>query len=164
MVNDVSSPVGRVVVRFAVVEWFHPKRWPACRVGVQVPRVRAVKKRRPGCGKPHANLITRGQWPNPDVSSVLRSPRAGDFGLRAEVERTPIFSLRENAIAQEPGLSYPGCRLCVSRLGASIGGQAPSAFPVEDSESGSVCGPITGDPDPGTLSPSRVVPVCNRDC
>ena len=86
MVNDVSSPLGRVVVRFAVVEWFHPKRWPAYRVGVHVPRVRAVPKR-PGSGKPHANLITRGQWPNPDVSSVLRSPRAGGFGLRAEVER-----------------------------------------------------------------------------
>ena len=117
MVNDVSSPLGRVVVRFAVVELFHPKRWPACRVGVQVPRVRAVKKRRPGCGKPHANLITRGQWPNPDVSSVLRSPRAGDFGLRAEVERTGLFSLRENAIAKEPGSSYLKPWRCASRLG-----------------------------------------------
>ena len=30
--------------------------------------------------------------------------RAGDLGLRAQVEVTLLFSLRENAIAKEPGL------------------------------------------------------------
>src|SRR4051812_8787074 len=36
-------------------------------------------------------------------------------------------------------------------------------FPVCNSEPGSVFGLITGDPDPGTLSRERVVPVCNTD-
>src|SRR5262249_27579845 len=36
-------------------------------------------------------------------------------------------------------------------------------FPVWDFEPRSVFGPITGDPDPGTPSRERVVPVCNRD-
>src|SRR4051795_8651970 len=36
-------------------------------------------------------------------------------------------------------------------------------FPACDSESGSVFGPILGDPDPVTPSRQRVVPVCNSD-
>jgi hypothetical protein len=36
-------------------------------------------------------------------------------------------------------------------------------FPEEDFESGSVFGLIIGDPDPGTPSWDRVVPVCNTD-
>src|SRR5205807_7283417 len=36
-------------------------------------------------------------------------------------------------------------------------------FPVWDSEPGSVFGLLTGDPDPGTPSRDRVVPVCNGD-
>jgi hypothetical protein len=39
-------------------------------------------------------------------------------------ERTPLFSLRENAIAKEPGLRYPERWPCVSRLGCSNGGSA----------------------------------------
>ena len=44
------------------------------------------------------------------------------FLLPISEERTSIFSLRENAIAQEPALSYPQSWRCASRLGASIGG------------------------------------------
>jgi hypothetical protein len=40
------------------------------------------------------------------------------------VERTSLFSLRENAIAKEPGLRYPERWPCVSRLGCSNGGSA----------------------------------------
>ena len=36
------------------------------------------------------------------------------------VDVTPLFSLRENAIAKEPGSSYPERWRCVSRLGASM--------------------------------------------
>ena len=36
------------------------------------------------------------------------------------VDVTLLFSLRENAIAKEPGLSYPERRRCVPRLGASL--------------------------------------------
>ena len=63
MVNDVSSPLGRVVVRFAVVEWFHPKRWPAYRVGVHVPRGRAVRKatwmRQAACSSHHERSMAK---------------------------------------------------------------------------------------------------------
>ncbi len=40
--------------------------------------------------------------------------RAGNLGLRAEVDFTLLFSLRENAILKEPGLSYPERWRCVS--------------------------------------------------
>jgi len=39
MVNEVFSPVGRVVVRFSVVDWVHPSRWSAYHGCVHVPRV-----------------------------------------------------------------------------------------------------------------------------
>ena len=69
----------------------------------------------------------------------------GDL-LRASVRHpaidgTPLFSLRENAIAKEPGPSYPERRRCASRLGASLVAQTPSSLPVCDSEPGSVFGP-----------------------
>jgi hypothetical protein len=48
--------------------------------------------------------------------------RAGHLGLRAHVDQTLLFSLRENAIAKEPGLSYPERWRCVSRLGRFNGG------------------------------------------
>jgi len=38
------------------------------------------------------------------------------------LERTAIFSLRENAIAKEPGSSYLKPWRCASRLGLVIGG------------------------------------------
>ena len=85
----------------------------------------------------------------------LRLARAGreDF----------LFSLRENAIAKEPGLAI------LSLGGVCLGSALQwwfrllGVFPVWDSEPGSVFGPITGDPDPATPSRERVVPVCNRD-
>ena len=40
------------------------------------------------------------------------------------VDVTPLFSLRENAIAKEPGLRYAERWRCVSRLGCSNGGSA----------------------------------------
>ena len=45
------------------------------------------------------------------------------------VDVTPLFSLRENAIAKEPGLSYPEPWRCVSRLGTSLVAQTPSSLP-----------------------------------
>src|SRR5262245_60555469 len=45
--------------------------------------------------------------------------------VRCVVDHTPVFSLRENAIAKEPGASYPERRRCVSRLGASMVVYAP---------------------------------------
>ena len=40
----------------------------------------------------------------------------------ASVDVTELFSLRENAIAKEPGSSYPETWRCVSRLGLVNGG------------------------------------------
>ena len=45
--------------------------------------------------------------------------------LEAAVDVTPLFSLRENAIAKEPGLGYPERWRCVSRLGLFNGGLDP---------------------------------------
>src|SRR5262249_39704383 len=45
------------------------------------------------------------------------------------VDVTQLISLRENAIAKEPGSSYFRPRQCVSRLGLAIGGQTPSSLP-----------------------------------
>ena len=41
-----------------------------------------------------------------DNASGCRSPRAAAFELATSVDQTLLFSLRENAIAKEPGLSY----------------------------------------------------------
>jgi hypothetical protein len=43
--------------------------------------------------------------------------RATYLGLLARVNVTVLFSLRENAIAKEPGSSYLKPWRCVSRLG-----------------------------------------------
>src|SRR5262249_28956372 len=53
-----------------------------------------------------------------DDLGVLNGPAAERFLA------TPLFSLRENAIAKEPGLRYPERWPCVSRLGCSNGGSA----------------------------------------
>jgi hypothetical protein len=47
----------------------------------------------------------------------------------SSVERTPLFPLRENAIAKEPGLRYAKRWQCVFRLGASVVVQTPSSLP-----------------------------------
>ncbi len=51
------------------------------------------------------------------------------MAIDTAVERTPLFSLRENAIAQESGLSYRESWRCVSRLGASVVSQTLSSLP-----------------------------------
>jgi hypothetical protein len=59
------------------------------------------------------------------LACARRSDTPAQFRVKAEcaeVERTSIFSLRENAIAQEPAFSYPQSWRCASRLGALIGG------------------------------------------
>ena len=48
--------------------------------------------------------------------------RARDLALRAEVDVTQLFSLREHAIPKEPGSGYFKPRRCVSRLGLANGG------------------------------------------
>src|SRR5262249_23256908 len=64
-----------------------------------------------------------------------------------------LFSLRENAIAKEPG------RAILSAGGVCLDSvlqwwlRLHRVFPVGDSEPGSVFGPITGDPAP--VTPSR---------
>ena len=83
--------------------------------------------------------------------------------MAAAADVTPLFSLRENAIAKEPGLRYAERWRCVCRLGAQVVVRLLRVFPVEDFEPGSVFGPIAGDRDPVTRSRDRVVPVCNRD-
>ena len=40
-------------------------------------------------------------------------PEGTDYSLATSVDQTPLFSLRENAIAKEPGLSYPESWRCV---------------------------------------------------
>ena len=69
--------------------------------------------------------------------------------------RTPSRRNRGRAILSLGGVCLDSGWRMVVRL--------PGVFPVSDSESGSVFGPITGDPDPRTPSRARVVPVCNSD-
>lgn len=52
--------------------------------------------------------------------------RATKVALVTAVDVTPLFSLRENAITKEPGLSYPESWRCVSRLGCFGGGSDSS--------------------------------------
>ena len=51
---------------------------------------------------------------------VLKSDRTSERVY--EVPCNPLYSLRENAIAKEPGSSYFRPRRCVSRLGLANGG------------------------------------------
>ena len=53
--------------------------------------------------------------------------------------------------------------MCVLTRRFNGGLDSFESSPYADSESGSVFGLITGDPDPVTPSRDRVVPVCNRD-
>jgi hypothetical protein len=59
------------------------------------------------------------------TSCVRRFHRPFD----TSVDMTPLYSLREHAIAKEPGSSYPERWPCVSRLGASMVAQAPRSLP-----------------------------------
>ena len=80
----------------------------------------------------------------------------------ADVDVTPFFSLRENAIAKEPGSSYPERWRWVSRLGASLVAQTPSSLPVWDPEPGRFSASSLVTPTRWPL-PGPVVPVCNSD-
>jgi len=82
---------------------------------------------------------------------------------RTIVDVPPLFSLRENAIAQEPGRAILSAgRVCFDSA-LQWWRRLLRVFPACDPEPGSVFGLITGDPDPGTPSRPRVAPVCNRD-
>ena len=83
---------------------------------------------------------------------------------RAWFVATPIFSLRENAIAKEPGSGYPeGGRVC---LGSALHWwlRLLRVFPVCNPEPGSVIGPITGDPDPRILPAIAWFPLVTLTC
>ena len=98
-------------------------------------------------------------------TSVLRTSACSGVQL-ARVGREDFHILA----ARERHRSGTGVELssvlavCVSARRVDWWRRLLRAFPAEDSEPGSVFGPITGDPDPMTLSLSRVVPVCNPDC
>ena len=77
---------------------------------------------------------------------------------------TPLFSLRKNAIAKEPGLSYAERWRCVSRLGASMVARLLGVFPVCNPEPGSVFGLITGDPDPRIHPAIEWFPLVTLTC
>src|SRR5262245_6674943 len=60
------------------------------------------------------------------TSASTDLPRAlkesAGYGVDAPADVTQLFSLRENAIAKEPGSGYFKPRRCVSRLGLTNGG------------------------------------------
>ena len=55
-------------------------------------------------------------------AAQLTAVRRGPGQCDVSVDQTLLFSLRENAIAKEPGLGYPERWRCVSRLGLFNGG------------------------------------------
>ncbi len=123
------------------------------------------------CGTPErfSNLVTaRGrcdlrQTPRREVTSAFRPEARQRTRLRSVGREDFLFSLRENAIAKEPGRAILGAGgVCLDSV-LQWWLRLHRVFPVEDCEPGSVFGPITGDPDPVTPSRGRVVPACNRD-
>src|SRR5262249_54738008 len=80
------------------------------------------------------------------------------------VDVTGLFSLRENAIAKEPGSSYLKSWRCLCNDSVCDWWlRLLGVFPGCDLESGRVFGLITGDPAPGIPPRKRVGPVCNTD-
>src|SRR5262249_19200053 len=85
--------------------------FPAWEAGLSWPVPRAPRSRhgrgRPLC-PPVARCFGRCLLRTPRYDGNLRRcggpPRAEDFRLRAQVDVTQLFSLRENAIAKEPGI------------------------------------------------------------
>ena len=55
--------------------------------------------------------------------------RTGRANFDTSVEQTPLFSLRENAIAKEPGSGYSEGWSCVFWLGASLVAPTPASRP-----------------------------------
>ena len=77
---------------------------------------------------------------------------------------TLLFSLRENAIAKEPGLGYPERWRCVSRLGRFNGGfDSFASSPYQTLSRGAFSAPSLVTPTRVDTSRDRVVPVCNID-
>ena len=84
--------------------------------------------------------------------------------MGAHIDVTQLFSLRENAIAKEPGSSYFKPRRCVSRLGLANGGlDSLESSPYVTLSRGAFSASSLVTPTPGTPSRDRVVPVCNSD-
>jgi len=82
-------------------------------------------------------------------SLEVQSANTGAPAVPADaVEKTPLFSLRENAIAREPGSRYAGAGGVCFDSALHWWLRLHRAFPAEDPEPGSVFGLITGDPDP----------------
>ena len=76
---------------------------------------------------------------------------------------TPLYSLRENALAKEPGSSYHKPWRCVSRLGLLIGGlDSVESSPYVTLSRGAFSASSLVTPSRGLL-PGSVVPVCNTD-
>jgi hypothetical protein len=102
-----------------------------------------------------------GREANP-ASKEIKAKRTAD--RQTAVDVTGLFSLREHAIAKEPGLSYLKPWRCVSLDSVCDWWlRLLGVFPVCDFEPGRVFGLIIGDPDPATPCRARVVPVCNTD-
>ena len=81
----------------------------------------------------------------------------------ASVDVTQLFSLREHAIAKEPGSSYVKPWRCVSRLGLVNGGlDSLESSPYGTLSRGAFSASSLVTPIPGRL-PGLVVPVCNSD-
>src|SRR5262249_54783221 len=82
----------------------------------------------------------------------------------ATVDVTQLFSLRENAIAKEPGSSYFKPRRCVSRLGLANGGlDSLESSPYVTLSRGAFSASSLVTPTPVAPSRDCVVPVCNSD-
>jgi hypothetical protein len=74
----------------------------------------------------------------------------------ASVDQTLLFSLRENAIAKEPGLSYRERWRCVSRLGRFNGGLGScESSPYQTLSRGALSAPSLVTPSRGLLPRSR---------
>ena len=77
---------------------------------------------------PHAAGIdvgSRSHWVCVGFTTEAASCLIQEFPAHTDGLKAIAAFLREhqvNTVALEPGLSYPECRRCVSRLGASIGG------------------------------------------
>jgi hypothetical protein len=86
------------------------------------------------------------------------------IGLRPPVDHTPVFSQGENAIAKEPGSSYPerwpGCVL-TRRFNGGLGSSGPSPNHTLSWGAFSASSQVT--PICADTSRDRVVPACNSE-
>src|SRR5262249_47829527 len=80
-------------------------------------------------GEEHGWRPTENYLAHAPASSALPGRQRPPKPFRPAVDETPLFSLRENAIAKEPGPSYPERWRCAPVLGASLVAQTPSSLP-----------------------------------